>query len=381
MAQPGIGFRTCWSLMMEMSFHLLEAFVATNLLSAVAAPGTVTIQVASLGVPLPAVYNGVQLVINDANAEVITLSGFNPLVSPPTVTATFLNTHNVGAQLIGATFPTQAIAGDPFFTQSEILNYIARAQNELLARVPLYFLLSIQEILYGQIIQSTVCNPIEINRVAISAPNVTLTSLTRAANVVTGVSVSPHNLAAAQKFSILSAPDSSYNGAFRVATVPSPTTFTYPQDGANSTTAGGTLGLWVRLYETTQEMLSQTNPGWQNRFLGIPTSFFEDRVASYQFGVNGKPSSNFPVELLCSIRDSDSLTLLDGFLVPDLCLHFVKYKALEYAWQKDGEARNPQLAKYCETRFNKGVLALQRWMDHMVQAQAVGMANAGRGRR
>ena len=48
----------------------------------------------------------------------------------------------------------------------------------------------------------------------------------------------------------------------------------------------------------------------------------------YKWGVGGLPSSNFPVELLCAVRDTDTLSLIDGLLVPDVVAHGVKYLAL-----------------------------------------------------
>jgi hypothetical protein len=82
--------------------------------------------------------------------------------------------------------------------------------------------------------------------------------------------------------------------------------------------------------------------------------------------VGGNPTpagGDFPVELLCSIRDTDSLALTDGFLIPDILTYILKYKVLEYAWTKDGVQQNLSLAKYCADRFERGVLATTRWLN------------------
>ena len=77
--------------------------------------------------------------------------------------------------------------------------------------------------------------------------------------------------------------------------------------------------------------------------------------------------------MICSIRDSDTLTLLDGFLISDVILLYAKYLAMSYIFSKDGVYKDPQRAQYCDMRFKRGVAAVQRWIDNMVvQAQGVG---------
>lgn len=103
--------------------------------------------------------------------------------------------------------------------------------------------------------------------------------------------------------------------------------------------------------------------GWRNQFLIALNSWFEDRTGLYQWGVGGKPAAGFHVEIISSMRDSDTLVLTDGFLVPDICLHFVKFKALEYAWSKEGECRSPMMAQLMSKRYERGVFAVRRWMS------------------
>src|ERR1700722_18149278 len=208
MAMPGIGYRTCWSVAMEMSFHLLEPWLFTTTSSAVSAAGSATTQVPTLGYPVPALYVGALLVIDSGlNEEVISVTAFNATVTPPTITATFAVPHASGVQLVGATFPTQAASGDQFFTQSEILSYIARAQNQFLSDVPMIFALNTQNVQVGQVLQPLVCDSIEIAHVASSYQNVALTSLVRSGGTVTATSQSPHGLVQNEKFAILQAPD------------------------------------------------------------------------------------------------------------------------------------------------------------------------------
>jgi len=363
MAFPGSGFRSVLSMMLEISFHLVEPIVYTSTVNVIS-PGTANAIVGSLGQPVNALYDGAQLVVDTGiNQEIVTVSNVN---SPANAfTAPFIFAHPAGTPVVGATFPTQASSGDYFYSQAEILSYIARAQNEFLAMVPCIFGLNTQFVQFGQIYQQLICDAIQMERVASSAQYITLTTLTRSGNVVTAVSASPHGLIAGQKFSVFNPLDPSFVGGFKVAAVLSATSWTYTQVGPSISTSGGAAVLWLRLLETSQEELSIQNPFWRNQNITQIRAWYEDRVGNYRFGVDGKPASGFPLEILVSQRDTDTLAMTDYFLVPDPCLHFVKYKALEYSYSKDGEQRSPLLQKYCEMRFSRGVMAVNRWLDGM----------------
>ena len=365
MAFPaGSGFRTALSLMYEISFALVEDYVYTTLTSAVTSIGAATVSVASPGFPRSALYVGAQLLIDTGiNQEIVTITAVN--IGASSFTAVFTLTHTVGAQVQGATFPVQASSGDFFYSQSEILGYIARAQNQFLADVPCIFSLNTQFVQFGQIYQQLVCNAIEINRIASSVMTIPITALNRTSNLVTAVSASPHNLTTDRKFSIYNTPDPSFVGAFKVGTIISPTSWSYTQDAPDSSAPDGTAVLWLRLLETSQEELSIQNPFWRNQNITRLRAFFEDRTGVYRWGVDGKPATTLPVEILVSERDTDTLEMTDYFLVPDVLLHFCKYKALEYCWSKDGEGRDPIRAKYCAMRYDRGVHATQRWLNGM----------------
>jgi hypothetical protein len=347
-------------MMIEMSFHLVEPIIYSSLTAAVSAPGSTAVTVGSLGIPINALYVGAQLIVDwgTVNQEIVTVTNVNQSASA--FTAVFTFAHAIGATVIGATFPVQASSGDYFFSQSEILSYIARAQNEYLAEVPCILQLNTQFAQFGQIYQQLACDAIEFHHASSSAMYVTLTSLTRSGNAVTAVSVSPHGMVQGQKFSAFNTLDPSFVGAFTVATVVNPTTLTYAQDAPNASTTGGALVRWKRLYLTSQEELSIQNPFWRNQNITEIHSVYEDRTGNYRFGIDGKLSTNLPLEILVSTRDTDSLAMTDGLLVPDVVAHIPKYRALGYAASKDGEMKNPLLEKYCEMRFRRGVMATRR---------------------
>jgi hypothetical protein len=296
------------------------------------------------------------------NTEVITVIS---VISPTQFTANTLYPHPAGVLVEGAPFPSQAQT-DPLLTQNEVLGYIARAQNDLLVECPCIMQLFQQNILPGAIYNSVPPTSIELNRLASSAPVIAITSLTRTSNVVTAISISPHGYIPNQPFSILTSPaDPTFIGAFAVATIISPTEFTYTQYAANATTSvlGITAGLWTRAYEVSQEELSCQNPSWRSSHITSIKSFYEDRTGLYGFGVSGIPAIGFPIELLCAVRDTDTLALTDHFLCPDIALHYLKYRALSYVWSKDGEMRDPVRQRYADDRYARGIKTLRRWME------------------
>jgi hypothetical protein len=388
MAFPGLGYRTVWSVMLEMGLALVEPYVYTTSASAVTTPGTATIQIGTLGYPVNACYIGAQLIIDSGlSQEIITVSAFDPTATPPTITATFSVPHLAGVQVIGVTFPTQAASGDFLFSQQEILSYIARAQNIFLSDVPIVFAISYQNIQVGQTLQPFPCNIVEAHRLASSAQNVALASLSRLNGVVTATSLSPHGLIPNEKFAIIQATDPNFDGAFSVATVPDNLHWTYAQAGANeSVSGGGMAGLWLRLLECSQEELALQNPFFAQQALTSLHSWYEDRAGLYQWGIGGRPATNVPVEILCSIRDSDTLQMNDGFLVPDVCLHAVRWLALKFCLEKAGEQRDASRAQYCEMRYKKIVMAVRRWsgwaggLGGQAQQQ-MAMAGSGGGKR
>jgi hypothetical protein len=125
----------------------------------------------------------------------------------------------------------------------------------------------------------------------------------------------------------------------------------------------------VRLYENSQSELSMADPNWANNTSQpTPTSWFEDRSGFYGWGLAPIPQAQFSCFLLTSIRGGESLGLLDLFLVPDIMIHFVKYGALSYIWEKDGEQQSPTLARLAKKRFESGVAIASRFLDGIVNS-------------
>jgi len=231
--------------------------------------------------------------------------------------------------------------------------------------VPSFYQRFFQTVTYGQVYQDTPPTAIIIDRVAASPINIPIASLARTGNIVTLTASSPTTLSQYSTFSVVGSSDASFAGSFAVISAPAPNVITYRQIGSDTSTTGGFIQSMYRLYEVTQEELVQQNRSWQVNYVGPLQSWFEDRAGLYRWGVGGIPQSTFPVEILASIRDTDNLNMLSGFLVPDVALHAVKYLALSYAWSKDGIASQPQMAEFCMKRYAQIVMATQRYIQAM----------------
>ena len=360
MATVGLGYRTAADVLQEISMHLCQPAVYQALTSPVAAGSAITATISSTTY----IYAGAQLIVEvpgNAAQEVVTVLS---VPTPTTFTANFANNHAAAAPVWGATFPTQQ-GTDPIFTQSEMLQYLSRAQNEFLTAVPCFYQRFFQTVSAGGIYQSTPPTAILIDRIAASAINVPITTLVRSGNTVTLTAGAPTNLSQYNTFSIVGAADSSFDGVFAVVSASSVNVITYSQIASDASTTGGFIQSMRRLYEVTQEELVQQNRSWQVNYSSTLQSWFEDRAGLYRWGVGGLPASNFPCELLCAVRDTDSLGMLDGFLFPDVCAAYPKYLTMAYAYSKDGVASNPQMAEFCLKRYAQGVMATQRYIQAM----------------
>lgn len=388
-----LGQRQVADLSCEIGLHLLEPFVDQTLASIIG-PGAglaITLNPAS---PLPAtsfLYPGALVVVgwHAADAEVVsvqTVTGDN------TFTGTLANVHAANETVFGATFPTQQPT-DPIFTQSEIISYIAQAQNEFLTKVPLIFQLfsgaSGQQVLIGQPYQTLPATTIELERVAVqsnpASTSFAISTIVRAGGTVTAVLSST---SAADKWTpalpiqVFNVVDNSYNSAanstFLLATVSADgKTLTWLQAGANSSSTGGAVSrpILTRLYESSQEQIALNQP-WGLPG-AVPTAWWEDRAGTYGWGVSPTPQTNNWMELLASVRAPETLGLLDGFMVPDCFTYAIKWRALAYCWSKNGVQRSPTLERFAKGKFDFYCLLADRFLRN--QINKVGQAGAAAG--
>jgi len=356
-----VGLRLAADVLMEVSYHVVEPVLLTTLTSNVTAGSGATVSIASMGTPTNALYVGALVVLGwqASDVEIVTVIS----VGTNSFTANVANNHTSGETVLSPTFPLQQ-ATDPIFTQAEMLGYLARAQNEFLSQCPVVYAMATGQTTYGQYLQSAPTNMIEMERVSLSQMSLTGVSLSRnGTGTVTATFGYPHGLVQNQTFTIYQSVDTSFLGAFAVATVTSPTVVTWLQDGTAGTSASASLGLFKRLYEQTQEENTMFDRTWRNDFTPVPTGWFEDRSGNYGWGLNSAPGGNFPMNLIYSTRGPGVLNLLSSFVVPDICVYIMKNLVLSYAWGKDGVFSSPLRSQWCKQRFDRGVAIVSRFFE------------------
>lgn len=397
-----LGKRQVADLLVEISSHLVEPYLVTPLTApvlAAPAPGPSTVIPITAALPLTTyLYPGALVVLGWqsglSTTEVVTVISVFAAYFVANTTAA----HSPGEQVLCPTFPTQQPT-DPIFTQSEIVGYIAQAQNEFLTKVPLIFqLFPLQSLSVGQTYQTLPPTAIELERVAVQTfQPLSLVSIVRQGNVVTAITatdttLAPYLFSATLPVQVVNVSDPSFDspgggvGMFPLLSavtgpVPGQSTLTWQQTGPNTGTLLGTgqVGVIVlnRLYESSQETLSLNQPWWSVQPGLPPTNWAEDRAGIYGWLVMPPPQGNYNVELLCSVRASENLTLLSNFLVPDIFVPYIKYKTLEYAWTKDGVQRSPSMARYCKGRFDFGVMLTDRLLRNVIEKTGKAGAAAG----
>ena len=111
--------------------------------------------------------------------------------------------------------------------------------------------------------------PLTVADAAAETPK-NMSSAVRASSAVTITTSVAHNFIAGQTVTISCVTDSSFNGIFVIATIPTVTTLTYLQSGANSSSSGGTATLTPQIsagvhqvsviFQTRQGYLTQPSP-------------------------------------------------------------------------------------------------------------------------
>lgn len=387
MANSGAGQRRVVDVMVEMSYHLIESVVNTPITSITAggygdggygdggygdSNGTIFGVGSTVGF-----YVGAEVILGyrASSEEIVTVLAVDE--AGLTFTCSPVNTHVPSEVVFGATFPTQQPT-DPLYTQSEIQGYLASAQNDFLTKVPLVLeIFPNRALTLGQLYQPTPGNAIELERVAVQSgvQLLQITIISRTAGIVTVTLQLASNFTTGLPVLVFGVIDRSFNSVgsatFSLTSVSADgKTLTWLQTAADATSSQGSVGPQIlsRLYESSQTSLSMQDPQWfYNTTSTVPTNWFEDRTGVYQWGVAPVPDSNFFVELIASVRDSDGLGLLDGFLLPDIFVPYIKYCALADCLSKAGEQRSPTLARFYQSRYDFGVMLADRFLRAVVE--------------
>ena len=120
------------------------------------------------------------------------------------------------------------------------------------------------------------------------------------------------------------------------------------------------------LRETSQARLDQYNWQWQGAAPSGPVTYFRDKVGLQNFGIWPRANLSVSVEVTYKQRGPQVMGLADGFNIVDPMLVYIKARVLEFAYSKDGEQRNPGLAKYWGGRYAMGVKICRMFLDAMM---------------
>lgn len=115
--------------------------------------------------------------------------------------------------------------------------------------------------------------------------------------------------------------------------------------------------------ETSQSNLDAYDYRWQIAAQSQPRAYFRDKMPLQNFGIWPRVGNTAVFEVVYSQRQLAQMQLLDGFLFPDIFVPIVKYRLFSFAYSKDGEARNPGLAKYFSARYDFGVKVASLWLS------------------
>lgn len=118
----------------------------------------------------------------------------------------------------------------------------------------------------------------------------------------------------------------------------------------------------VELWDATQTDLDWQDSTWQVA-PSLPRYWYQDKVGVQNFGVGPTPQVGNTARIFYSQRGSPSIGLLDSLLVPDVMAYALKYGVLAYAFNKDGEQRDPSRAAYCGRRFDFITMLAKKFME------------------
>lgn len=135
----GIGLLIAENILEDVSSQLFEPIFSMALAAAVG-PGWVIIATPTTGY----LYVGAQLVVGSVGSASLEVVTVGQVVDGTSFQVKLANAHGAGELIYGATFPVQNTAGDYFFTQSEMLTYLANAMNDFLVECPLAYVTDVE---------------------------------------------------------------------------------------------------------------------------------------------------------------------------------------------------------------------------------------------
>lgn len=410
------GSRRVIDVLAEISGHLVEPVLQTTLVTFAlqghgeggygqGGYGSSIVTGVVIDVPIEFyLYVGADIILNyqGDTEEVVTVTAVN--YAQNSFSCDPIHQHYPGEPVFGATFPTQA-STDPLFTQAEIMAYLSQAQNDFITKVPLVLeLFPLTPVSIGQQYQSLPANTIELERVSLlnqSSSSASISQISLVDGAVTAILAGPVPdwtpglevmvQGVGEGGAAFDTPPGQTIVLSEVLNALGEWIVSWTLPGVSNTNAvGGKISVpkMTRLYESSLEQISMSDPNWQmNTFSPQPTKWYEDRTGLYGWGMAPVPRSSYFVELLCSITDTQELSMLDSFLLPDCFVPYVKYKAMADALSKDGEQRSPTMCGFFLQRYNFGLMLADRFLrntvnvEQTIQGLAAASTGGGQGQR
>ena len=116
---------------------------------------------------------------------------------------------------------------------------------------------------------------------------------------------------------------------------------------------------------TSQLSLDMDNSNWQaDHQSDDPKAWFQDEIGINQFGLWPLIDiGGLIANIWYSQKDLDSgIVFLTPFILPDIFTMYLKYGVLARAFSKDGEQRDDLRAKFCQKRFDFGVMLARMFL-------------------
>lgn len=120
----------------------------------------------------------------------------------------------------------------------------------------------------------------------------------------------------------------------------------------------------LELYDVSETDLDLADAAWaSDSSHANPAYWYQDKVGVQKFGVGPPARVGSTARLFYSRRSNGTtLDLLTPLLVPDVATHYLKYGVLARCFSKEGDQRDQQRTKYCQGRFDMGILIVAKFM-------------------
>ena len=117
------------------------------------------------------------------------------------------------------------------------------------------------------------------------------------------------------------------------------------------------------LRETSQSNLDSMFYNWSQAAMDQPRVYFRDKIGIQNVGIWPRMGNTVDLEVVYAQRQAETMGWGDGFLVPDVFTVAILQRTLSFAYSKDGEARQPGLARYWASRYQMSVKIAKMILD------------------